>query len=56
VSDQQGTSHPDHVPRPGEPSVPELEDDETIAPRPEEEIADVLRASPDLADHSRHDD
>ncbi|WP_434811873.1 hypothetical protein [Microbacterium sp. bgisy189] len=45
-----------HVPRPGETTIPELEDDETIAPRPEEEIADELRAEPDVADHSgRHD-
>lgn len=42
-----------HVPGPGESSVPELEEDETVAPRPEEEIADVLRAEPDTADHSR---
>ncbi|HYI52050.1 MAG TPA: hypothetical protein VEX42_10800 [Microbacterium sp.] len=42
-----------HVPGPDEPSVPELEVDETIPPRPEEEIADVLRAKPDVADHSR---
>lgn len=41
-----------HVPAPDEPSIPELEDDETVAPRPEEEIADVLRAKPDAADHS----
>ena len=53
MSDSQGSSHPDHVPAPGEPSVPELEDDESIAPRPEEEIADVYRARPDLEDHSR---
>ena len=34
--------HPhEHIPAPDEPSVPELEDDETIPPRPEEEIADV---------------
>ena len=48
--------HPahDHVPAPDEPTVPELEEDETIAPRPEEEIADVLRAEPDVSDHSRH--
>ena len=43
-----------HIPGPDEPSVPELEVDENIAPRPEEEIADVLRAKPDVADHSRH--
>jgi len=42
-----------HVPAPGEPSIPELEADETIAPRPEEEIADRLRAEPDTADHRR---
>lgn len=49
--------HPEHhVPAPGEPSVPELEEDENIAPRPEEEIADRLRAKPDVANHSRHGD
>ncbi|MGW9629035.1 hypothetical protein [Microbacterium sp. NPDC055521] len=37
-----------------EPTIPELEVDESIAPRPEEEIADVLRAEPDVADHSAH--
>ncbi|HEX5857912.1 MAG TPA: hypothetical protein VFY91_07380 [Microbacterium sp.] len=45
-----------HIPGPDEPSVPELEADETIAPRPEEEIADVLRAEPDTEDHTRHPD
>ena len=50
------SDHNVHIPGPGEPSVPELEADETIAPRPEEEIADVLRAKPDLEDHSRHPD
>ena len=29
-----------HVPGPDEPTVPQLEEDETIPPRPEEEIAD----------------
>jgi hypothetical protein len=53
------TSHEEHdadkhVPAPGEATVPELEDDETIPPRPEEEIADRLRAKPDVADHSDH--
>jgi hypothetical protein len=33
--------------------VPQIEDDQTIAPRPEEEIADELRATPDVADHSQ---
>lgn len=41
----------DHVPEPDEPTVPELEVDENIAPRPEEEIADMLRAEPDVEDH-----
>lgn len=45
-----------HIPAADEPSIPELEADETIAPRPEEAIADVLRAEPDLEDHSRHPD
>ncbi|WP_214466163.1 hypothetical protein [Microbacterium flavescens] len=43
---------PDHVPGPDEATIPELEDDETIAPRPEEEIADRARAKPDVEDHS----
>lgn len=46
-------STPSHVPGPEEPSIPELEEDQTIAPRPEEEIADALRATPDTQDHSR---
>ncbi|MFD1713708.1 hypothetical protein ACFSBZ_04415 [Amnibacterium flavum] len=36
----------------GFPEIPELEEDEDIAPRPEEEIADLERAVPDLRDHS----
>lgn len=47
-------SAPKHVPGPDEPAVPELELDETIPPRPEEEIADALRAKPDLDDHRGH--
>jgi hypothetical protein len=43
-----------HIPTADERSVPELEAEETVAPRPEEAIADVLRADPDLEDHSRH--
>lgn len=31
--------------------VPELEYDETVPPRPEEEVADVARAVPDPAGH-----
>lgn len=34
------------VPDPGGPSIPELEVDENVAPRPEEEVADVARAEP----------
>ena len=54
VSDQNDYSSHEHIPGPGEATIPELEDDETIAPRPEEEIADALRAKPDLEDHSGH--
>ncbi|MFW7415095.1 hypothetical protein [Demequina sp. SO4-18] len=32
---------------PDEQEVPEIEDDQTVAPRPEEEIADALRSAPD---------
>jgi hypothetical protein len=46
--------HPEHIPDPDEPTIPELEADQTIAPRPEEEVADVLRAKPDVEDHSKH--
>ncbi|MGP9736090.1 hypothetical protein ACT3SQ_16230 [Brachybacterium sp. AOP42-C2-15] len=42
-------------PGPGEPPVPQLEDDETTAPRPEEEIADQLRSEPD-PDGRPHED
>jgi hypothetical protein len=45
-----------NVPGPDEPTVPQLEEDETIPPRPEEEIADVLRAEPDVEDHRRPSD
>jgi len=31
--------------------VPELEFDETVPPRPEEEVADVARATPDPTGH-----
>ena len=54
VSDHNEHSSHEHIPGPGEATIPELEDDETIAPRPEEEIADALRAKPDLEDHSGH--
>ena len=51
--DNEHSAQP-HVPGPDEPSVPELEADQTVAPRPEEEIADALRATPDVEDHSQH--
>lgn len=43
-----------HIPDPEEPTVPVIEVDQTMAPRPEEEVADVLRAKPDVEDHSQH--
>ncbi|QZN85874.1 hypothetical protein [Cellulomonas sp. C5510] len=42
------SSHPVHD---GRDDVPELEVDETVPPRPEEEVADVARATPDPAGH-----
>jgi hypothetical protein len=54
VSVRNERSSQEHIPGPDEPSVPELEVDETIPPRPEEEIADVLRAEPDVEDHTSH--
>jgi hypothetical protein len=51
MSDIEERSESAHVPAPGEPSIPELEEDENIAPRPEEEIADLLRAEPDADEH-----
>ena len=50
------SSHPAHESVPGadEASIPELEFDQTVAPRPEEEIADVSRATPDVEDHSEN--
>jgi hypothetical protein len=55
TTQQEPPAHP-HVPAPDEPTVPELEEDENVAPRPEEEIADVLRAEPDVQDHTRSSD
>lgn len=54
MSARHDHSSPEDIPDPDEPSIPELEIDETIAPRPEEEIADVLRTQPDTDDHSQH--
>lgn len=44
---RSGMTDPQH-PGPQEryPSIPELESDETIAPRPEEEAADIARSAP----------
>ncbi|MCW4458015.1 hypothetical protein [Microbacterium sp. MPKO10] len=52
MSVQNERSPREPVPAPDGPTVPELEEDETIAPRPEEEIADALRAEPDTSDHT----
>jgi hypothetical protein len=49
IHDEHVPAH--RVPGPGEPDIPEIELDETVAPRPEEEAADLLRAEPDVADH-----
>jgi hypothetical protein len=54
VSEHSDHHTHEHIPGPDEPTVPELEEDQTVAPRPEEEIADVLRAEPDVQDHSEH--
>lgn len=35
----------------GREDVPALEYDESVPPRPEEEVADVARATPDRAGH-----
>ncbi|PPK97387.1 hypothetical protein CLV92_104208 [Kineococcus xinjiangensis] len=34
------------------PEIPELEQDEAVAPRPEEDVADVARAEPDTEPHA----
>jgi len=39
---------------PDAPLIPEIEFDQNVAPRPEEEIADVARAVPDVEDHGSH--
>ena len=53
--------HADHDQPPHEsspaadqPDVPEIEEDQTVAPRPEEEIADVARSEPDPQGHGDH--
>lgn len=54
MSTQNDHSAQEHILDTNKSAVPEIEDDQTVAPRPEEEIADVLRAEPDVEDHSRH--
>ena len=54
MSPDDREAHEHHIPAAGEASVPEIEDDENIAPRPEEEIADRARAEPDVEDHTGH--
>lgn len=54
MNSHEDQPHREHIPGPSEPTVPELELDETVAPRPEEEVADLLRAEPDVEDHSQH--
>ena len=50
------THNEQHIPDSDEQSFPELEEDQTIAPRPEEAVADELRAAPDTRDHSHDGD
>lgn len=50
VSSHNDRSSHEHNPDPEEPAVPELEFDQTVPPRPEEEIADALRKDPDAED------
>jgi hypothetical protein len=40
------SEHPSHE-HPAHDDVPVLEEDETVPPRPEEEVADAVRAEPD---------
>ena len=52
VSSHNERSSHEHIFDPEEPAIPELEVDQTVPPRPEEEIADALRAEPDAEDDS----
>lgn len=45
-------SAPGPTPDLEEAPIPELEVDQTVPPRPEEEIADVLRADPDTQEQN----
>ena len=46
MTDRSDQPAEEHVPGPEEPPVPTLEEDQSEAPRPEEEIADELRSEP----------
>ena len=52
MSQNEHASH-ESIPGPDEAAIPTIEFDQTIAPRPEEEIADLLRTKPDVEDHSQ---
>ena len=54
MTDNSEHPTPQHIPAPDEPSVPEIEVDQSVAPRPEDEIADITRATPDVEDHAEH--
>lgn len=54
MSSRKEQSFNEHSPDPDFPTVPELEVDQTVPPRPEEEIADALRAEPDAEGDSQH--
>ncbi|MGV2985129.1 hypothetical protein ACNPNP_15625 [Microbacterium sp. AGC85] len=54
MSSPEDQPHRKHIPDPTEATVPEIELDENIAPRPEEVVADLLRAEPDVEDHAQH--
>lgn len=46
MTDRSEQPAEEHFPGLGEPPVPTLEEDQSTAPRPEEEIADQLRSEP----------
>ncbi|GAB3631874.1 hypothetical protein GCM10027421_12270 [Microbacterium shaanxiense] len=54
MNSPEDQSHRKHIPGPSEATVPDIELDENIAPRLEEELADLLRSEPDVEDHAQH--
>ncbi|WP_193746372.1 hypothetical protein [Demequina aestuarii] len=50
MSPQHDHPSQERIPSPDESPIPELETDQSIAPRPEEEMADALRAKTDDED------